>query len=176
MRLFVGVFPPAEAIADLAKAMRRLSVFQAGARVTPPERWHLTVAFLGEVAEESAPAALRAVEAVPLPPIELSLHGGGKFGRGFSTVLWTGLDGDVERLSQVARALRRELRARRLPTDDKPFRGHLTIARPGRKIPPDELAADIELLREYAGPSWPLRELVLVRSELGPNPTYHRFG
>ncbi|WP_431905635.1 2'-5' RNA ligase family protein [Micromonospora carbonacea] len=54
MRLFVGVFPPPEAVADLSTAVARLRVGRAAAagtdvRLADPARAHLTVAFLGQV-------------------------------------------------------------------------------------------------------------------------------
>ncbi|WP_433687842.1 2'-5' RNA ligase family protein [Micromonospora carbonacea] len=54
MRLFVGVFPPPEAVADLSTAVARLRVGRAAAagtnvRLADPVRSHLTVAFLGQV-------------------------------------------------------------------------------------------------------------------------------
>ncbi|MEV4411181.1 RNA 2',3'-cyclic phosphodiesterase [Catellatospora sp. NPDC049609] len=172
MRLFVAVFPPPVAVDHLATVVQGLAVGRAGARVGATDRWHLTLAFLGEVPDESATAATLAVSAVDGPVGELCFRGGGKFGHGRSTVLWAGVDGDLAGLTRVTRAVRRELRARRLHPDDKRFTPHLTIARPGDRVPRPALAADIETLRQYAGPAWPVAELVLVRSELGPHPRY----
>ncbi len=172
MRLFVAVFPPPDAVDHLAAVVGGLAVGRAGARVTATDRWHLTLAFLGEVPEESAGAAALALSAVDGPVGDLCFRGGGKFGHSRSTVLWAGVSGDVDGLARVTRTLRRELRARRLHPDDKHFNPHLTIARPGDRIPRPDLTADIETLRGYAGPAWPVTELVLVSSQLGPNPAY----
>ncbi|MDI1461973.1 RNA 2',3'-cyclic phosphodiesterase [Catellatospora sp. KI3] len=173
MRLFVAVFPPPEALTHLSGLVDRLAVSRAHARVSPPERWHLTLAFLGEVPDEAADSATAALNAVTGTCGELSITGGGKFGHGRSTVLWTGLDGDVDGLVRLGREVRRELRARRLHPDDKRFQPHLTLARPGDRLPASALHGDLELLRNYCGPNWAVRELVLVRSELGPRPSYH---
>ncbi|HCT75561.1 MAG TPA: RNA 2',3'-cyclic phosphodiesterase [Micromonosporaceae bacterium] len=165
MRLFVGIFPSPAALADLSTVVGQLPLTR---RVIPPERWHITVAFLGEVSDDDETAARRALDEVSVPVGEVCLRGGGRFG----SVLWTGISGDVAGLSRLNRTLRRELRAHRLHPDDKRFRPHLTIARAG-----DELSTvDMELLKAYEGPSWPVTELVLVRSELGPHPGYHRLG
>ncbi|GAA1362123.1 RNA 2',3'-cyclic phosphodiesterase [Catellatospora chokoriensis] len=172
MRLFVAVFPPPDAVDHLAAVVDSLAVGRARARVTPSERWHLTLAFLGEVPDESAGPAALAVSAVEGPVGELRIRGGGKFGHGRSTVLWAGVEGDVEGLTRVGRAVRRELRARRLHPDDKRFAPHLTVARPGDRISHPDLTADLATLRDYTGPAWPVTELVLVRSMLGPNPSY----
>ena len=94
MRLFVAVWPPAPAIADLATAVAALPLDGVAPRWLPDSRWHVTLAFLGEVDEATVPrlrtglgrAALRAA------PTELRLAGVGRFGRG---VLWVGVAGDV---------------------------------------------------------------------------------
>ncbi|MBV1851847.1 RNA 2',3'-cyclic phosphodiesterase [Catellatospora tritici] len=173
MRLFVAVFPPPPALAHLSDLVDRLSVSRAHARVSPPERWHLTLAFLGEVPDDAAESATAALNAVTGTCGELSVRGGGKFGHGRSTVLWAGLAGDVDGLVRLGREVRRELRARRLHPDDKRFQPHLTLARPGDRLPAPALHADLAALSDYHGPSWAVRELVLVRSELGPKPSYH---
>ncbi|WP_203695676.1 RNA 2',3'-cyclic phosphodiesterase [Catellatospora coxensis] len=172
MRLFVAVFPPPGAVGHLAAVVDSLAVSRARARVTPTERWHLTLAFLGEVPDESVGPATLALSAVDGPVGELRIRGGGRFGHGRSTVLWAGVEGDVDSLTRVGRAVRRELRARRLHPDDKRFAPHLTIARPGDRIGHSELAGDLATLHDYTGPAWPVTELVLVRSLLGPHPSY----
>ncbi|GAB4046291.1 RNA 2',3'-cyclic phosphodiesterase [Catellatospora paridis] len=172
MRLFVAVFPPPEAVDHLAAVVDSLAVSRARARVTPTERWHLTLAFLGEVPDESAGPAEQAVSAVDGAVGELWIRGGGKFGHGRSAVLWAGVEGDVEGLTRLGRTVRRELRARRLHPDDKRFTPHLTVARPGDRMTHADLATDLAALRDYTGPAWPVTELVLVRSHLGPHPTY----
>lgn len=160
MRLFVGVFPPDAAVAHLARAVSRLDTRHR-------ERWHVTLAFLGDVDDpERAVAALD--ETVLSPVGELAITGGGRFG----SLLWAGVEGDVAGLTRLTRSVRRSMRAKRVPPDDKRFRPHVTIA---RRLATDELAAVLAVLRDYAGPSWVPAEVVLVRSELGPRPAYHRL-
>ncbi|HEX6683861.1 MAG TPA: RNA 2',3'-cyclic phosphodiesterase [Candidatus Limnocylindrales bacterium] len=162
MRLFVAVFPPPEAIAHLTDSLYTLDV-----RLSGPERWHLTLAFLGDVPDPApATAALAAAELNPVGALEI--RGGGKFGN----VLWAGVHGDIAALTRLTRSIRRSLRAKRVPPDDKKFRPHLTLA---RRTTPAQLAEALTLLRDYEGPAWPPREVVLVRSELGPHPSYHRL-
>jgi 2'-5' RNA ligase len=172
MRLFVAVFPPPPAVAHLAAVVDGLAVGRARARVGATDRWHLTLAFLGDVPDESATTAAVALSGVEGTVGELRIRGGGKFGHGRSTVLWAGVEGDVAGLTRIGRAVRRELRAHRLHPDDKRFAPHLTIARPGDRIARAELTSDLATLRDYTGPRWPVTELVLVRSRLGPDPSY----
>ena len=51
MRLFVALVPPVEAIDDLDRAVAPVRAARPELRWIPTERWHLTLAFYGEVAE-----------------------------------------------------------------------------------------------------------------------------
>jgi 2'-5' RNA ligase len=178
MRLFVAVRPPAEALAELGELVDRLATFRAGARLADRAHWHLTVAFLGDVPETRVPDVSAALTAAagPATPLRLRLAGGGRFGRGRFAVLWAGVDGADDgalgAFAGLARGVRRQLRRARLPYDDKPFRPHLTLARPGDKVGPAELAADLDLLRGFTGVPFPVDRLLLFRSELGPHPVH----
>ncbi|MEO3743600.1 RNA 2',3'-cyclic phosphodiesterase [Plantactinospora sp. B5E13] len=198
MRLFVAVYPPVEVVDDVMAQVRRLrvgAVADTGVNVRLADRanLHVTVAFLGEVPDDRLPEVAKALDravqtwrkppirrrdrqAVPEPsPLRLRLGGGGRFGRGRFTVLWVGLLGDVAALRRLADVSRRELRRARLPYDSRPFRPHLTLARPGDRIDRESVDEDLRTLDGYLGPSWPATELVLVRSQLGPRPTYDRL-
>lgn len=191
MRLFVAAYPPPQVRDDFAGVVDRLSVGQPrergrSVRLAPADQWHVTLAFLGEVpdpmVDEAGLALDRAVErwraagdtgTSDVPNVRIA--GGGTFGRDRFTTLWAGLHGDVDALGGVADALRRELRAAKLPSDNKRFRPHVTIARPGDRITADELAADLAALEAYEGPTWTVGDVRLMRSQLGPRPTYDRI-
>ena len=109
-RLFVAVTPSAAAIADLGAVVDGLHVSQANrpghsTRLAARDRWHVTVVFLGDVPEERVDGAADAIQAgtAELAPFELRLAGGGTFGRGSRAILWSGLDGDVDRCASSAR-------------------------------------------------------------------------
>jgi 2'-5' RNA ligase len=205
VRLFVAIYPPAEALDDVMAQVPRLRIGAAAdagvnVRLAARANLHVTVAFLGEVPDDRSPevtAALgRAVRTWRRGPtrrrdrptrhlgsptvaeptaLRLRLGGGGRFGRGRFTVLWVGVLGDVAALRRLADASRRELRRARLPYDSRPLRPHLTLARPGDRIDRESVDEDLRTLDGYLGPSWSATELVLVRSHLGPRPTYDRL-
>ncbi|GIG90827.1 2'-5' RNA ligase family protein [Plantactinospora endophytica] len=144
------------------------------------EAWHHPPARRRRATTAASPAeqpgqhAERALSDVRTAP-RLQLGGGGRFGRGRFTVLWVGLLGEVDALHRLGATVRRELRRSRLPFDFRPLRPHLTLARPGDRLDPESLAEDLRTLDGYLGPSWPATELVLMRSHLGPRPTYDRL-
>ncbi len=174
MRLFVAAYPPPAAVEHLAAAIGELHVVRVAARVSRVDTWHVTLAFLGEVPAERLPVAADAVSlaAQVTAPLRLRVAGGGSFGRGRTSVLWAGLAGAVPELVELAGATRRALGRARLPYDRKPVRPHLTLARPGERVPGEQLAQDVAVLDGYRGPEWTLDRILLVSSELGPVPRY----
>ncbi|HET8684610.1 MAG TPA: RNA 2',3'-cyclic phosphodiesterase [Micromonosporaceae bacterium] len=188
MRLFVAAYPPAPVADDLAGLVATLAVARAAAggvntRLVPAATWHITLAFLGEVPDGRRPEVEGALETATArwraghaePPV-VRVQGGGRFGRGRFTILWAGLAGEVEALRALASAVRRELRRARLPYDGKLFRPHLTLARPGDRVPVDAVQADMAALRGHVGPAWRVGELRLMQSHPGPKPRYDRLG
>ncbi|MGS2615577.1 RNA 2',3'-cyclic phosphodiesterase [Micromonospora sp. LZ34] len=187
MRLFVAVYPPPEAVDHLTGQVARLRVGAAAAaginvRLADPAQAHVTLAFLGDVeadrlvdVESSLGLAAEWSRDGRAATPRLRLGGGGRFGQNRFTVLWVDVRGEVEALQVLARLIRSRLRNARLPHDDKPFRPHLTIARPGDRVPAEDVAADVETLHGYQGPAWPAAEMVLMRSHPGPRPTYDRL-
>jgi 2'-5' RNA ligase len=140
VRLFVAVRPPASALAHLARALDR----------APAPTWHLTLAFLGEVADDAPLAGPLAAVAARHAPFTVALGGSGRFGR----AVWVGVTGAVPALTDLAADVASACGL----ADDRAYRPHLTVAR-GR-VDPAALAA-------YAGPSFPVDRLELVRSVLG---------
>ncbi|MCW2614640.1 MAG: 2-5 ligase [Frankiales bacterium] len=150
MRLFVCLRPPAGALADLVWALP--------AGPWPSERWHVTLAFLGEVAGPTDVEV--ALHQVVSPLLPLSLAGSGTFG----DAVWVGLAGDVDGLRRLATQVRDACRAAGVAVEHRAFRPHLTVAR-RRRLDPAVLAS-------YAGPTWTASELELVHSRLG-RPVVH---
>jgi 2'-5' RNA ligase len=129
--------------------------------------------FLGAVPDELVPPLVEAAGSAvaAAPAMTLRLAGAGRFGSvRRPQVFWAGLDGDVPDLVDLARRLAGVARRLDLPVEDRPFRPHLTLGRwrPGQPADgtlPEQLAG-------YRGPAWPVTELRLWESHLGPKPTY----
>ncbi len=122
MRLFIALRFSEEFRAALLADMDELRRQGVRGNYTRAENLHLTLAFLGECGESRAAAA--ALRAVPLPPLTLSLAGGGHFDR----LYWAGIAPNAE-LENYAAALRAKLAARGIGFDAKPFSPHITLVR-----------------------------------------------
>lgn len=165
MRLFIAVYPSTEAVESLQAVLPTDSAL----RWTTPEQWHLTLVFLGEVAEDRVSelstrlgrAAARSV------PMELAFTGVGTFPKQArrGRVLWSAVTGDVSELTLLADRCAAAARRTGLEVEDRKFRAHLTLAR--ARDHEADMTAHTEALASYAGPAWRAAEVVLVRSHLG---------
>jgi 2'-5' RNA ligase len=119
VRLFVAVIPPDDVL-DVVAALARPAM--PGVRWTTREQWHVTLRFLGEV--EDPEPVVDALEDAPLGgPREIRLGPAVEaLGRKVVCVPASG----AEQLADDVVAATRELGR---PPDDRPFRGHLTLAR-----------------------------------------------
>jgi RNA 2',3'-cyclic 3'-phosphodiesterase len=166
VRLFVGLWPPPDAVSELLAAVDEIRTEGPRLRWTTPEQWHLTLAFLGEVADERRPELEQRLErgASRHPALTLCFVGGGRFG---SRLLFTKVDGDRERLTRLAGSVAAAARRCRIPVDDRPYRPHLTLA---RARDGEDLRPLAERLGTFAGRSWTATHVDLVESRLGSGP------
>lgn len=168
MRLFAAVDPPPEVSASLAEAVGK----EADGRIrrVPPEQWHLTLAFYGEVDESKSDklqeGLARAAERSQ--PFGVRLAGAGTFPRqaNRARVLWIGLDGEVDAMRRLADRCAGAGRRARIAVDDRKFRPHLTLARARRDTV--DVQAVVDRLSSYSSPWWTVTSLRLVHSQLGP--------
>jgi 2'-5' RNA ligase len=133
----------------------------------------VTLLFLGTVSEGLvAPLCDRVGPAVAAAPaMTLRIAGGGRFGSvRRPQVAWAGLAGDVAPLTALAGRLAAAARSLGLPVEDRPFRAHLTLGRWRPRSPAD--GALVDRLAGYRGPEWPVTQVQLLRSHLGPAPRY----
>ena len=181
MRLFLAIEPPEAWRRAAAAALATIDAQHPGLlRPVRPELLHLTLRFLGEVAEERLEpleAALRA--AVPPVEIPLELHAAGMFGGSRGGAVWLGVGGDLEGLRALAARAEDAVVAAGLPEERRELRPHLTIARVRRQTRGPErraIAASVRALGEPDAAPFVARELVLVRSRLRPEgPRYERL-
>ena len=169
MRLFAAAWPDEEALAHLEAALSSLRNPLGDLRWRPRLRWHVTLAFLGEVDEARLPAVRRALGDVAARHDQVdavALAGAGAFGR----IVWVGLEPRPSALEPVAHDLARSLRERGFPIERRAWTPHLTVAR--ARSATAQVPQACEALHDYAGPGWPVREITLVRSTTGPSPEY----
>ena len=174
MRLFVGITPSPEALAHAAGAVDRIASTTPDMRWVSSERWHVTLAFLGEVDPDRVPTLIVRLDAVA--SAHASLQGLHLAGAGtFRGALWLGVQptGRHSPADHLARAVQREMRAVGIPVERRPWRAHLTIARWRPSADRDGAAhRAAQSLDDYAGPPFDAHEIRLVQSVTGPAPSH----
>jgi 2'-5' RNA ligase len=194
VRLFVAIVPPPAALAELAAAVSPLRAARPELRWNGPDDWHLTLAFLGEVADRVLPdLSVRLERAARRHPVtELAVHGAGAFPRpSRASVLWAGIDqpgiaqpgnGRLRkaqpgnRLAPLAASVAAAARRAGAPPPDegRRYRPHLTLARCRE---PADVTAVTAALADLRGRPWTAAEIRLIRSNLGGRaPRYEDLG
>ena len=154
MRLFFALWPPAASVVALAEWAAQAQV-RTGGKVTGAASIHLTLAFLGEVAEERIADAIRAARNVrgtrhrlPIERAKIWRH---------NRIAWVGPEETPAALDALVQSLHEQLRAQGFGIEARPFAAHVTLVRKAAKtarLPP------LPVL------DWPVDEFTLVRSKL----------
>jgi RNA 2',3'-cyclic 3'-phosphodiesterase len=162
-RLFFALWPEAglrATITQTAVAVARER--KLGGREVPPERVHLTLLFLGDVAARAEEILVAGAGRLALPAFDLTLDQAGCFFR--SRAFWLGASATPRRLTALAEALRGLAAGVGIEPDARPLAPHVTCVR------------DIEhVIRpvQVKPVIWRVRGFALVHSTLGDLPQYH---
>jgi RNA 2',3'-cyclic 3'-phosphodiesterase len=157
VRVFVAAWPP-PSVNDSLEHLSRPRL--GGVRWTAPDQWHVTLVFLGEVSEPQVKplaAVLREWGGSTAPATATAGPATRRLGRGVLCL-------SVRGLEAMALGVRAVTRGFGNAGDDRPFTGHLTLARIGRR---DRIPE--ELVGLPAAADWEVREVRLVVSILGPS-------
>ncbi len=174
VRLFIAVPVPAAALEACRALIDGVRTTPAGkaARWVRTENLHLTLRFLGATEPDRLTAisdVLRGA-ATGRPAFPVLLAGAGAFPSALRPrALWLGIQDGAADLGAIASALDTPLAALGWPSEGRPFRPHLTVARTDAASIADGAAAAAALERAAAGwrASFTADRLVLYRSHLG---------
>ncbi len=148
-RLFVAVWPPDDVVERLTALPRK---DQRGVRFVPPDRWHVTLRFLGNVHRDDA---VNALDGAVLPPARARL------GPGVDVIADRALVVPVAGLDALAAAVTKRTSQLGEPPR-KRFVGHLTLARlkPHAQMP--------RAIGAFVPDEFDVSEIALVQSRLDP--------
>ncbi len=183
MRLFVALLLPPAVTDELAAVQQRLQ--RSGAH---PVKWvtpaaiHLTLQFLGEVADSRVSALLAALEpvhpAASAPPIHAGLGAVGAFPhRRRPQTVWVGVEGDLAALKWLHQAVVTALMPLGFLPEERPFHPHLTLGRVRREATTAQrtaLGTAIAALPHPAPMTWLAGRPFLVQSTLTPGGAVYR--
>ena len=170
-RLFFALWPDdtvRRAIADTADALRRERAPRG--RWSNPDRYHMTLQFIGDHRPFPADRARRAMDAaarLAVPAFALDLDRAGSF-RKRSIPWWLGCSVKPDGLRALWDALSSSLAEARVPyQSDRPLVPHVTILRAAHPWLPDTPIPPVR---------WQVRDVVLIDSVQGPRSEYRVLG
>jgi 2'-5' RNA ligase len=176
MRLFLAVDLSPDTRAQLSDVRQQIDSRLNGRRApriswVKPEAAHVTVQFLGEIAEHDIDGISGALGATSLPsgPFDVSWDAVGAFpDTRKPRVLWVGATRGAESLHALAREVHERLAAIAVVDEDRPFKAHVTVARvrdAGRGISWSEILSNVRLTPTTTR----VNHITLYRSQLSPH-------
>jgi 2'-5' RNA ligase len=199
MRAFIAIEIPAEVRDAIAAAQRQLAVATTRISWVKPENIHLTVKFLGDIADEQVNDISAALDAVAgrIGAFSFTVTGTGAFpSPGAPRVLWLGCEskpvgqvfvpavegapgperGRVEtrtQLEELISAVDQEMQKHGFAPDFHDFKAHITLGRIKFPKPDAALAAALESLKGQSFGVVPVDAIHLMKSELLPDGALH---
>ena len=132
-RTFVALAVPDPLTLRISRLQEQLAGAVEGVRWEVASPFHITLAFLGDVAHSDLVTVCRTVqdEARNFTPLTLQLEGLGAFPDVTrARVVWSAISGpDLSTLLELQAAIARDVALVHYPTDQKPFHPHVTLGR-----------------------------------------------
>jgi len=185
IRAFVAIHLPEPLLRTAEKLIADLERIPDGhlIRWVKPQALHLTLVFLGDIAEERVPILRESFSrtAVIHPPFECQLEGLGAFpGWRRPRVLHLGVDDPSTGLRSLQAAIQSTLQPLGFKPERRVYTPHLTLGRVRRESSQHELAGFCERAQKVtipATPAWTVTAFHFMRSELKPaGPVYSLLG
>jgi 2'-5' RNA ligase len=172
-RLFIAIPVPDAVRDEMIRVQRELQPLAppGAVRWTKPERFHLTLRFLGDVPSDRSGALQESVRAVcsSAPPLHLCARGVGFFPSARSPrVVWVGVNDDENRLVDLQKQIEGAVHPFTTEPGGERFAGHVTLGRLKRfnRLRINELTTCVEAIKKRMFGEWLAREIEIVRSEL----------
>lgn len=141
-----------------------------------PDNIHLTLKFLGNIDSTDIVGIAGAMsEAIQgCGPINLYAEGVGVFpGIKRARVIWMGLGGQVQPLSEIQRKLEKNLAEIGFSEENRSFQAHLTLGRFKSAVNPKVIEPILQKYSAIRSEAFTLNQIVLFKSDLTPSgPVY----
>jgi 2'-5' RNA ligase len=136
------------------------------AKWVPPENYHLTLRFIGEVEPWRAEEVDQSLAALRGRPFDLTLAGAGLFEKaGKVSSVWIGVERN-EALAALQAKIETALQRIGLPPERRRFAPHVTLARTERAAP-EKCIAWVQANNLFRAPTVRMEEFTLFSSRLG---------
>ena len=132
MRFFIALDLPEESRLELQEVQQKLKELIPQAKLTDPEKLHLTIAFIGEQPNELKDRLVVAITeaAKDIPPFSVTPS----FIDGFphlhtAKILWAGVKGDTDKLYLLRHKIKDGLEDQNLGVDQRRYVPHIALAK-----------------------------------------------
>ena len=171
-RAFIAIDLPESVQLFLGEAQVALKPFGFRVKWVRPQNIHLTLKFLGNTATADTDKIVEAMAlaAKNCPVATLRAKGIGVFPDvRRPRVIWAGLDGQLDIVSDLQQRLEDQLADLDFPRETRAFKSHLTLGRVKEKITPERMKTAIDQLKEFESGSFEIKQIILFKSELRPS-------
>jgi 2'-5' RNA ligase len=161
LRVFLAVAPPHEVRLALVD---QLGSYSIPGRLIPPDNWHITLRFLGEVDEVACERYVAAIDQSDLGgDFLVRIDHLGAFPKpSKATVIWAGITRGQEHLFQLAEIADERALDAGIAGEERPFRPHLTLSRVRPQTSATDLVDEAEI-----DVGWRVSRVVLFRTLSG---------
>jgi RNA 2',3'-cyclic 3'-phosphodiesterase len=175
IRAFIAIELPSEIKSILSNVQSQLKkVGSNTVKWVDPVNIHLTLKFLGDISTAQIDPVHSALQsaAQTAHPFRLAVQSAGAFpGLNRVQVIWIGLQGELETLTNLQRALDAQLSQLGFSPEKRPFSPHLTIGRvreTATLIERQNIAQSLSQLKLQTGVSFGVNSINLMQSRLLP--------
>lgn len=167
MKLFAAIFLPEKIAGDVAHEQKGVS----GARWVGEDRFHITLAFFGDVDADHAELLDREIGTLRMGSFELNLEGGGHFGKTEPHSIWAGVSPSPE-LIRLNRHCRHAARRADIQMEARKYSPHVTMAYMKPRSPLDRIISFEQRMADWSTRPFLVDQFSLVSShpkKRGPN-------
>ncbi|HQN18146.1 MAG TPA: RNA 2',3'-cyclic phosphodiesterase [Syntrophobacteraceae bacterium] len=171
LRTFIAIDLPTAVQEVLERLEKEFQQAQAPVAWIKPERIHLTLKFLGDVAPERVSEIREGLKRVAeaASPFHLKPSGCGAFPSiKQMRVIWVGLQGDIAALNGLQHAVEESMAQLGFKKENRPFKPHLTLGRVKGRQHLRSLQESLLGRLDFDSEAFDVTELVLYKSELRP--------
>jgi 2'-5' RNA ligase len=169
MRTFIAIEIPEAIKKGMADVQRSLKSSGVDASWSRPEGIHLTLKFLGEIADEKVPSMVSALTTAVsgVGAFRLEIKGVGAFPNPKNArVVWIGVSGDADTLSRLQAAVEDSMSRIGVERDERTFTPHLTLGRIKYLRAKESWLNALDAVKDVKLPGFDVNAVSLMKSEL----------
>nr|HID60160.1 RNA 2',3'-cyclic phosphodiesterase [Desulfobacterales bacterium] len=172
IRTFIAVELPEHVLVEIRKVQAALKRHNLNIRWVLTENIHLTLKFLGDVAQSEIGRILETIEKATDNLKRFSLYGKGIGvfpGPHRPQVIWVGVKGEIDVLEGLQARLENGMESLGFAREHRPFTPHLTLGRVKGRLNRALLLKAMEELNDFQTKPFSVDSVVLFRSVLKPD-------